>query len=241
MVRSADEFCCLYQAGDCEYNLARSRSLTNMASADFPQFSKLPPEIRNAIWREAALEASGKRLLILGSSHQHMYSHWNSSRKSIHVSPQMRQSALFLVSRESRRAARHIYDVSLHVYSMSKDSNGYCISHAFSDGCEVIYKGEVYISLVHDVFVELDDSEALEVEPDLIFDGFQGWDSYPLTGRLRTDQTSSIKRLMVIHWLLDLEADCLSDQSDQSDHSIEESQPDENPLIEGFFLNHLPY
>lgn len=88
----------------------------------------------------------------------------------------------------------------------------------------MVYKGEVYISLVHDIFVELDELAALEFAPDMNFDVFRDWESCPITGRLSPDQTASIQRTMVIHWL-DLVGGYLSD------HSTEESEPDVGTLI----------
>ncbi|KAK7964100.1 hypothetical protein PG996_008208 [Apiospora saccharicola] len=234
MVHSSNEFCCLYEAGASEYNLARRGSLSNMPAPEFPQFSKLPPEIRNAIWRDAALEAYKNRLLVLGESHNRIFAPWKSSEKGIHVSPQMQQSAIFLASRESRRAARDIYNVPLHVYAISGTSNSYSTHQSFGKKQALTYKGEVYISLVHDVFVELDEAEVFEIEPDMIFDNFQDWDSYPFTGRLGTDQTASIKRLIVIHWL-DFEGGYLSDESDV------ESEPDMDFLLDEYNIKHNRY
>lgn len=221
MVHSASEFCCLYQAGECEYSLARSRSLSNMETTYFPQFSSLPPEIRNAIWREAALGAYKDRLLILGGHQGRVFN--GELPRSIYVSSQMQQSPIFLVNRESRREARNIYNVRLHVYDtgVEDDTSHSCgvLNHCCGVSFRVVYKGEVYISLVHDIFVQQDDSFLYTLYRDVIPFTYQSLRSHPITGLLSRDHTTSIKRLMIIHWL-DLGRGFLADPSDG------ESEPD---------------
>ncbi|KAK8078989.1 hypothetical protein PG994_002796 [Apiospora phragmitis] len=168
---------------------SRSRSFTNLTTKDFPQFSQLPPEVRRAIWHEAALEAYKDRHL-----------------KSIHVSRRMKPSAIFLVNRESRRVARRIYNISLHVYESHANaisSNG-CDGPVEQNGdcCDVVYQGEVHISFVHDIFVTLDDSGILANPPANWEDEHDHayWMSYKITGRLSEKQTESIERVMAVHW-----------------------------------------
>ncbi|KAK8062487.1 hypothetical protein PG997_014584 [Apiospora hydei] len=181
-----------------------------MTTTDFPQFARMPPEVRRLIWQEAALEAYKDRHLVLGDSQYRPLTREDVGAefltKSIHVSDRMKPSAIFLVNRESRKAARSIYNVSLHVYETfaailcpnacegPQDPNG--------EARGVVYKGEVYINLVHDIFVTLDDTH-LRINPPMDWvddDDHAYWIQYPITGRLSEEQTGSIERVMTVHW-----------------------------------------
>ncbi|KAK8859434.1 hypothetical protein PGQ11_010168 [Apiospora arundinis] len=187
-----------------------SHNRTTMATPDFHQFSRFPPEIRRAIWREAALTAYSDRRLVLGDrQHQlltQMHNGQSGLKPSIHVTPRMKPSAIFLTNRESRQVARSIYNVRLHVYDTVADYDSFngCEAPSYSNGDvrDVVYKGEVYISLVHDIFVTLDDRDLRDNPPEDWEElDTEYWMQYKITGRLSDDQIDSIERIMIVYWL----------------------------------------
>ncbi|KAK7993622.1 hypothetical protein PG989_007003 [Apiospora arundinis] len=188
-----------------------SRDRTTMASPDFHQFSRLPPEIRRSIWREAALTAYMDRHLVLGDRQHQLLAQIHNGQKgfkpSIHVTPRMKPSVIFLTNRESRQVARSIYNVRLHVYNTIADYDSFngceAPSYPNGDSRDVVYKGEVYISLVHDVFVTLDDTDLRSDPTDDWHTGgdFDYWTRYKITGRLSDEHVDSIERIMIVHWM----------------------------------------